>query len=103
MNSPFWWVGVLIRKSLNSHISLCGIQQDNRAIAVKLDYNGLHVICVGVYLPADRIVVQIILIQSVVSMFLLILLLIIILATHLSFLVISTFNVWLVIKVMFFR
>jgi exonuclease III len=51
---PFGGVGVLIRKSLSSHISLCGHQQDNRAIAVKLDYNDLHVICVGVYFPCDR-------------------------------------------------
>lgn len=51
---PFGGVGVLVRKTYSSSVSLCGTHENGRAIAVKFDYGDTHILCVGVYFPCDR-------------------------------------------------
>ena len=51
---PFGGVGVLVRKSFSSSVSLCGFHHDNRAVAVKFEYDDVRVLCFGVYFPCDR-------------------------------------------------
>jgi hypothetical protein len=51
---PYGGVGVLVRKTYSKFISLCGYHQDSRAVAIKFDYNDLHIICVGAYFPYDK-------------------------------------------------
>jgi len=78
---------------------------DNAVIMIKVLFKN-YVICVGIYFPADRSSPDYI--NSISSINGFIDSIIdnnpgyTLLATHLSFLVISTFNVWLVIKVMMF-